>query len=37
MTKISNLPKGLTGKAIAFIILGILSLAFFGFTGLKLF
>jgi len=37
MQKISNLPKGLTGKAIAFIILGILSLAFFGFTGLSLF
>lgn len=37
MKKISNLPKGLTGKAIAFIVLGILSLAFFGFTGLSLF
>lgn len=30
----SNLPKGLAGKAITFIILGILSLAFIGFTGL---
>lgn len=30
----SNVPKGLAGKAITFIILGILSLAFIGFTGL---
>ncbi|MEC9485054.1 MAG: Rnf-Nqr domain containing protein [Candidatus Izemoplasma sp.] len=30
----SNIPKGLAGKAITFIILGILSLAFIGFTGL---
>lgn len=37
MKKYSNLPKGLTGKAIAFIVLGILSLAFIGFTGLSLF
>jgi Na+-transporting NADH:ubiquinone oxidoreductase subunit E len=37
MSKFSNLPKGLTGKAIAFIVLGILSLAFIGFTGLSLF
>ncbi|HKL47802.1 MAG TPA: Rnf-Nqr domain containing protein [Candidatus Izemoplasmatales bacterium] len=37
MTQFSNLPKGLTGKAIAFIVLGILSLAFIGFTGLSLF
>jgi Na+-transporting NADH:ubiquinone oxidoreductase subunit E len=37
MTKYSNLPKGLSGKAIAFIVLGILSLAFIGFTGLSLF
>ncbi len=35
--KNSNLPRGLTGKAIAFIILGILSLAFIGFTGLSIF
>lgn len=37
INKFSNLPKGLTGKAIAFIILGILSLAFIGFTGLSIF
>ena len=37
MRQFSNLPKGLTGKAIAFIVLGILSLAFIGFTGLSLF
>ena len=37
MAKYSNLPKGLSGKAIAFIVLGILSLAFIGFTGLSLF
>ncbi|RJX27499.1 MAG: NADH:ubiquinone reductase (Na(+)-transporting) subunit E [Acholeplasma sp.] len=34
MAKISNLPKGLRGKGITFIILGILALAFIGFTGL---
>lgn len=30
----SDLPKGLTGKGIAFVILGILALAFIGFTGI---
>ncbi len=30
----SDLPKGLAGKGIVFIVLGILSLAFIGFTGL---
>jgi Na+-transporting NADH:ubiquinone oxidoreductase subunit E len=34
MAKISNPPKGLQGKAIVFIVLGILALAFMGFTGL---
>ncbi|MGS0973195.1 MAG: Rnf-Nqr domain containing protein [Candidatus Izemoplasmataceae bacterium] len=34
MAKKSDVPKGLAGKGIAFIILGILSLAFIGFTGL---
>ncbi len=34
MAKNSDVPKGLAGKGIAFIILGILSLAFVGFTGL---
>jgi len=34
MAKISDLPKGLRGKGIVFIILGILALAFIGFTGL---
>lgn len=37
IAKFSNLPRGLSGKAIAFIILGILSLAFIGFTGLSIF
>ncbi|MFP4478689.1 MAG: Rnf-Nqr domain containing protein [Candidatus Izemoplasmatales bacterium] len=37
INKFSNLPRGLTGKAIAFIVLGILSLAFIGFTGLSFF
>ncbi len=37
IAKFSHLPKGLTGKAIAFIVLGILSLAFIGFTGLSIF
>lgn len=37
IAKFSYLPKGLTGKAIAFIVLGILSLAFIGFTGLSIF
>lgn len=31
----SDVPKGLIGKGIVFIILGILSLAFLGFTGLS--
>ena len=31
----SDVPKGLVGKGIVFIILGILSLAFLGFTGLS--
>jgi Na+-transporting NADH:ubiquinone oxidoreductase subunit E len=34
MLEISNLPKGLRGRAIAFVILGILALAFFAFTGI---
>ncbi|WP_026399765.1 Rnf-Nqr domain containing protein [Acholeplasma equifetale] len=34
MYRVSNLPKGLRGRAIAFIILGILALAFIGFTGI---
>ena len=34
MANHSNVPRGLAGKAITFIILGILSLAFIGFTGL---
>jgi Na+-transporting NADH:ubiquinone oxidoreductase subunit E len=34
MAKKSDVPRGLAGKGIAFIILGILSLAFIGFTGL---
>ncbi len=34
MSKRSDLPKGLTGKGIAFVILGILALAFIGFTGI---
>jgi Na+-transporting NADH:ubiquinone oxidoreductase subunit E len=34
MQKISNPPAGLRGKAIVFFILGILALAFMGFTGL---
>jgi Na+-transporting NADH:ubiquinone oxidoreductase subunit E len=34
MAKISDLPKGLRGKAIVFIVLGILALAFVGFTGI---
>jgi Na+-transporting NADH:ubiquinone oxidoreductase subunit E len=31
----SDVPRGLVGKGIVFIILGILSLAFLGFTGLS--
>lgn len=34
MKEISVIPKGLRGRAIAFIILGILALAFFAFTGI---
>lgn len=34
MTKTSDIPKGLVGKGITFIVLGILALAFIGFTGL---
>ena len=34
MAKQSDVPRGLAGKGIVFIILGILSLAFIGFTGL---
>ncbi len=34
MAKTSDVPKGLAGKGIVFIVLGILSLAFIGFTGL---
>ncbi|PAT01473.1 NADH:ubiquinone reductase (Na(+)-transporting) subunit E [Candidatus Izimaplasma bacterium ZiA1] len=34
MAKKSDVPRGLAGKGITFIILGILSLAFIGFTGL---
>lgn len=34
MAKQSNVPRGLAGKAITFFVLGILSLAFIGFTGL---
>ncbi len=34
MAKISVLPRGLRGKAIVFIVLGILALAFVGFTGI---
>ena len=35
MAKHSDIPKGLAGKGIAFIVLGILSLAFIGFAGLS--
>jgi Na+-transporting NADH:ubiquinone oxidoreductase subunit E len=35
MDQKSNVPRGLAGKGIAFIILGILALAFIGFTGLS--
>lgn len=34
MKKVSDVPRGLAGRGIVFIILGILSLAFIGFTGL---
>lgn len=35
MAVISDVPRGLAGKGIVFIVLGILSLAFMGFTGLS--
>ncbi|HSL94167.1 MAG TPA: Rnf-Nqr domain containing protein [Bacillota bacterium] len=35
MMTVSNVPKGLEGKGIVFVILGILSLAFMGFAGLS--
>lgn len=35
MKVVSHVPKGLQGKGIVFIIMGILSLAFLGFTGLS--
>jgi Na+-transporting NADH:ubiquinone oxidoreductase subunit E len=31
----SDVPRGLGGKGIVFLVLGILSLAFLGFTGLS--
>jgi Na+-transporting NADH:ubiquinone oxidoreductase subunit E len=34
MAKQSDIPRGLRGKAIVFIVLGIIALAFIGFTGL---
>ena len=34
MARTSDVPKGLAGKGIVFVVLGILSLAFIGFTGL---
>jgi Na+-transporting NADH:ubiquinone oxidoreductase subunit E len=34
MFKRSDLPKGLMGKGIAFVLLGIIALAFIGFTGI---
>lgn len=34
MYRVSNIPRGLRGRAIAFLILGILALAFIGFTGI---
>lgn len=34
LNRVSNIPKGLKGRAIAFVILGILALAFVGFTGI---
>ena len=36
MNQISDLPKGLKGKGIVFIVLGILALAFIGFTGFSI-
>ena len=32
---IADLPRGLKGKAIAFVLLGILALAFIGFAGIS--
>ncbi len=37
MLKVSDVPRGLAGKGIVFIVLGILALAFIGFTGLNFF
>ena len=37
LSQFNALPRGLAGRGIAFIILGILSLAFIGFTGLSIF
>jgi Na+-transporting NADH:ubiquinone oxidoreductase subunit E len=37
MKKVSDVPRGLAGKGIVFIVLGILALAFIGFTGLSFF
>ncbi len=37
MKRVSDVPKGLAGKGIVFIVLGILALAFIGFTGLSFF
>lgn len=37
MAKVSDVPRGLAGKGIVFIILGILALAFIGFSGLNFF
>jgi len=34
MSKNSDVPRGLAGKGIVFIVLGILALAFIGFTGI---
>ncbi len=34
LDRVSNIPRGLKGRAIAFVILGILALAFIGFTGI---
>jgi len=36
MGKISDVPRGLRGKGIVFIVLGILALAFIGFTGFSI-
>ncbi len=37
LAKNTGIPRGLAGRGIVFIILGILSLAFIGFTGLSIF